>query len=92
MANYNTFIVVDCNSRKSILTTSSARKSIELLGSGFRIDVWNNNSKICTVYEKTKELMKPFVQAEKDYIRKKQERAEARNKAKKRVRELNGKI
>ena len=26
MANYNTFIVVDCNRRKSILTTSSERK------------------------------------------------------------------
>ena len=39
MANYNTFIVVNCNSRKSILTTSSARKSNKLLAKGFRVDV-----------------------------------------------------
>jgi hypothetical protein len=83
MANYNTFIVVDCNSRKSILTTSSARKSNKLLAKGLRIDVWNNNTKVCTIYEYTRELMKPYIQAEKEYIRQKQSRAEARNKARK---------
>lgn len=91
MANYNTFIVVDCNSRKSILTTSSARKSNALLQTGFRIDVWNNNEKICTIYEKTRELMKPYIQSEKEYIRQKQARAEERNRARKRKREMNGK-
>lgn len=90
MANYNTFIVVDCNSRKSILTTSSARKSNKLLAKGFRIDVWNDNTKICTVYEKTRHLMKPYIQAEKEYIGRKQLRAEARNKTKKRKSELSG--
>ena len=90
MANYNTFIVVNCNSRKSILTTSSARKSNKLLAKGFRVDVWNDNTKVCTIYEKTRELMKPYIQTEKEYIRQKQARAEARNKARKRKRELSG--
>ena len=83
MANYNTFIVVDCNSRKSILTTSSARKSNRLLTKGFRVDVCNDNTKVCTIYEHTRELMKPYIQAENEYIRQKQSRAEARNKARK---------
>lgn len=91
MANYNTFIVVDCNSRKSILTTSSARKANGELAKGFRVDVWNNNEKVLTVYQKTRELMKPYIEAEREYIRQKQARAEARNKARKRKRELNGK-
>lgn len=84
MANYNTFIVVDCNSRKSILTTSSARKATKLLQTGVRIDIWNNNAKTCTVYETTKGLMKPYIESEKEYIRQKQARAEERNKLRKR--------
>lgn len=84
MANYNTFIVVDCNSRKSILTTSSARKANKLLQTGFRIEVWNNNAKVETIYEsdKRKEAnpMAPYIALEKEYIREKQARAEERNK------------
>lgn len=90
MANYNTFIVVDCNSRKSILTTSSARKSNKLLNKGIRIEVWNSNEKVCTIYDSNRELMKPYVEAEKEYIRQKQSRAEARNNSRKRKRELCG--
>lgn len=82
MANYNTFIVVDCKSRKSILTTSSARKAARQLQSGFRIDVWNDNQKIETVYAKDHTPMKPYIKAEKEYIRQKQARAEERNKRK----------
>ena len=84
MANYNTFMVVDCNSRKSILTTSSARKATKLLNAGYRIDVWNNNEKVVSVYETTKDLMKPYIQIEKEYIKRKQARAEERNKLRKR--------
>jgi REP element-mobilizing transposase RayT len=83
MANYNTFIVVDCKSRKSILTTSSARKAYKLLSTGCRIDIWNNNNKVETVYERDKKNGNPlrvYIDLEKDYIRKKQARAEARNK------------
>jgi hypothetical protein len=86
MANYNTFVVVDCKSRKSILTTSSARKSAKLLQIGFRIDVWNNNKKVDTVYAKDRQLMKPYIELERDYIRQKQARAEERNKRRKRCR------
>lgn len=85
MANYNTFIVVDCNSRKSILTTSSARKAKAELKVGIRIDVWNNNEKMETIYSKHPEKMKPYVIAEKEYIRKKQSQAEARNRRKKQL-------
>ena len=80
MANYNTFVVVDCNSRKSVLTTSSARKSSKMLQTGFRIDVWNDNEKVLTVYAKDTAPMKPYIDAEREYIRQKQARAEARNK------------
>lgn len=86
MADYNTFVVVDCNSRKSILTTSSARKANKLLTTGFRIDIWNNNEKVCTVYEKSRNLIKPYITLEKNYIREKQAKAERRNR-RKRVRE-----
>ena len=86
MANYNTFIVVDCKSKKSILTTSSARKSAKLLQTGTRIDVWNNNEKVETIYAKDRSPMKVYIEAEREYIRKKQERAEARNKRRKQCR------
>lgn len=82
MANYNTFIVVDCKSRKSILTTSSARKSNRLLRSGFRVDIWNNNEKVETVYAKDRTPMKQYIEAEREYIKQKQSRAEERNKRK----------
>lgn len=82
MANYNTFIVVDCTSRKNILTTSSARKASRLLQKGFRIDVWSRNEKVETIYADDRRPMKPYIEAEKEYIRKKQERAEERNKGK----------
>ena len=80
MAKYNTFVVVDCKSGKSILTTSSARKSAKLLQTGLRIDVWNDNKKVLTVYAKDRTPMKVYIDAEREYIRQKQERAEARNK------------
>ena len=87
MANYNTFIVVDCNSRKSVLTTSSARKANGLLKTGYRVDVWNNNIKIETLYGKDKRKnynpLAPYIKLEKEYIRDKQARAEERNRRKK---------
>lgn len=84
MASYNTFVVVDCKSRKAILTTSSARKSSKLLQTGIRIEVWNGNVKIQTIYEADRKKgrgnpMIPYINAEKEYIRKKQELATLRN-------------
>lgn len=94
MANYNTFIVVDCKSRKSILTTSSARKACKLLETGKRIDVWNDNKKVETIYvndsEGKQNPMKSYIELEREYIRQKQKRAEERNKKRKLRRKLAG--
>lgn len=91
MANYNTFVVIDCKTRKSILTTSSARKSSKLLQTGIRIEVWNGNTKVETIYEADRKRergnpMKPYIDAEREYIRQKQARAEERNKRRKQCR------
>lgn len=91
MANYNTFVVVDCKSRKSILTTSSARKSSRLLQKGIRIEVWNGNVKVETIYDADRKKekgnpMSPYIEKEREYIRQKQARAEMRNKRRKQCR------
>lgn len=83
MANYNTFLVVDCETRKPILTTSSARKANSMLTTGVRVEVWNGNKKVETIYESDKRREKkplgPYIEAERDYIRQKQENATLRN-------------
>ena len=83
MANYNTFVVVCCSTRKIIITTSSARKASKELQKGVRIEVWNNNALIERIYERDKRReanpMKPYVDMEREYIRKKQERATKKN-------------
>lgn len=83
MANYNTFIVIDCKKRRPILTTSSARKANKELKAGIRIEVWNDNKKIEVIYESDKRREKyplgPYIEQEKAYIRKKQELATLRN-------------
>lgn len=87
MANYNTFLVVDCNTRRPILTTSSARKASKELKTGVRIEVWNNNELVTKIYDSDKNKgtnpLSPYIQAEREYIRKKQAAAERRNKARK---------
>lgn len=80
MADYNTFIVVDCNTRKPILTTSSARKASRLLTAGIRIEVWNNNEIVQKIYAQDSSPLSVYINAERDYIRKKQAKAEARNR------------
>ena len=82
MADYNTFIVVDCNTRKPVMTTSSARKASKLLLTGMRIEVWNNNEIVQKIYAQDRSPLSEYVNIEKEYIRKKQARAEARNKRK----------
>lgn len=87
MANYNTFVVIDCNSRKTILTTSSARKADRELRKGTRIEVWNGNELIICIYDadrkKTVYPFMPYIKAEKEYIRIKQAKAEKRNRMRK---------
>ena len=83
MANYNTFVVVSCLTRKTIITTSSARKAYKELQTGVRIEVWNDNVLVERIYERDKRRegnpMKPYIDMEREYIRKKQERATQRN-------------
>ena len=87
MANYNTFLVVDCKTRKPILTTSSARKASKELKTGVRIEVWNNNNLVERIYEADKKNesnpLAPYIQAEREYIGRKQAAAEQRNKRRK---------
>ena len=84
MANYNTFVVINCLTRKPIITTSSARKAYAELRTGIRIEVWNNNDLVERIYESDKKRegnpMKPYVDMEREYIRKKQEMATLRNR------------
>ena len=72
MAVYNTFVVVDCKKRKPILVTSSARKASTLLKSGIRIEVWNENKKVETLYECLKKRegnpMIPYITLEREYM------------------------
>ena len=79
MADYNTFVLYDCKSRKPIITTSSARKVAKQLDVGCRIEVWNNNKLVSKIYKSNETDLRPYIKAEKEYIRKKQERATLRN-------------
>lgn len=73
MANYNTFALVESKHGRILLVTSSARKASRQLCVGRRIEVWNDNEKVASATHKTREVMKPFIQREKEYIRVKQE-------------------
>lgn len=76
----NVFVVVDCKKRKPVLATPSARKAMSTLKVGVRIEVWVDNIHIETIYSKQPEKFKPFVLQEKQYIGRKQKRAEERNR------------
>lgn len=87
MANYNTFLVVDCKARKPILTTSSARKAQKELRTGVRIEVWNNNVLVERIYEadmrREQNPLAKYIQAEREYIGRKQAKATERNRRRK---------
>lgn len=88
MANYNTFLVVDCYTRKSVLVTSSARKAKEHLVKGVRVEVWNNNQMVETIYSPgkkncNKNPLGNYIEAEKEYIVRRQGKAERRNRLRK---------
>lgn len=79
MAAYNTFVVQETKGGKPLLVTSSARKARQLLvGSGWRVEVWSDNQKVEIVHFKTRSQLEPYIEAEKDYIRQKQEKATKR--------------
>lgn len=79
MANYNTYLVMDCKNRTPVLVTSSARKASAELCKGRRVDVWNENEKKYVIYFKNADRMRPLIRVEKDYIRRKQDAATQRN-------------
>ena len=81
MANYNTFIAQQTKGGKTMLVTSSARKVKALLTPGIRIEVWSENQKAETIYTKTQALLDKYVEAERQYIREKQAKAEKKNQA-----------
>ena len=80
MANYNTFNLIDTKSRKTLLTTSSARKCKKEFVPGYRIDVWNGNELVDVIYAKNIDDINKYVRLEKEHIALKQKRAEERNK------------
>ena len=81
MAKYNTFVVQETKGGKAVLVTSSARKAKRLLTQGLRVEIWSENQRVETVYTRTAREMNKYIQAERQHIRAKQARAEARNKA-----------
>lgn len=83
MANYNTFNLVDTKTKKTILTTSSARKCKKEMKKGHRIDVWNGNEKVDVIYNRNIDAINAYVRLEKEYIARKQKKAEERNKKRK---------
>ena len=84
MSSPNTFVVVDCKSRKVIFVTASARKAGAILQKGFRVEVWNNGTKLETLYSHSQEegrhSISSYIQMEREYIGRKQARAEQRNR------------
>lgn len=86
MANYNTFVVYDCKARKNVLVTSSARKASKLLAKGYKVEVWNGNRKLETLYEHHKKRennpLGPYISLEKEFIADKQNKATLRKKRK----------
>lgn len=79
MANYNTFQLIDTKSRKTLITTSSARKCKREFVKGYRVDVWNGNELIESIYAKNIDDINKYVRMEKEYIAQKQAQATLRN-------------
>lgn len=73
-------MVMDCKKRTPILVTSSARKSTAELQTGRRIEVWNANKLVERIYAREKRMMHPYISAEKEHHRKKQQIAEFQNR------------
>ena len=79
MAKYSTFLAIS-TAGKPLLVTSSARKAQRMLRPGVRVEVWTENEKALTVYHKTRQLLTAYIEAERGYIRAKQQAAEERNR------------
>lgn len=84
MAKYNTFVVCDCRRRKNLLVTSSARKAKGELHTGVKVEVWNENTHIETVYSRKIKDLDKYIALEKQYIAKKQANTQRRNEQRRR--------
>ena len=80
MAKYNIFIAQETKGGKPLLVTSSARKAKQMLRSGTRVEVWNDNQRVETIHVRTIKKFDTYTAAEREYIRAKQAAAEQRNK------------
>lgn len=76
----NAFVVIDCKQRKTILATLSAQKAKCVLRKGLKVEIWVDNIHFDTVYSNQVDKLKPFTLQEKQWMSKKQKRAEERNK------------
>lgn len=85
MAKYNTFVVQETKGGRTVLVTSSARKVKRLLTPGLRAEVWSDNMLTETIYTRTRAKLDPYITAERDYIRTKQEAATRRNQRRERM-------
>lgn len=85
MAKYNTFVVQETKGGRTVLVTSSARKANILPHPGIRVEVWSDNSLTETIYTRTRAKLDPYIAAERDYIRAKQEAATRRNQRRERM-------
>lgn len=79
----NVFVVYDCKMRKNIAITQSARKARDRLYVGAKIEVWNDNKLIETIYVKNIRKIDKYIGLQKQYIGIKQAKAEERNKRRK---------
>lgn len=77
------FVIINCKQRKVVGVINSARKAKGFIGKGVKIEVWENNICIETIYAKQCKKFDRFISQEKAYIGWKQKQAEKRNKRRK---------
>ncbi len=83
MAKYNTFALIDTKTKKVLMITSSARKSKRAFVKGYRIEVWSANALSEVIYNKNLADIDKYINTEKEYIARKQKKAEEINKRRK---------
>ena len=92
MAKYNTFALIDTKTKKVLMITSSARKSKRAFEKGCRIEVWSENALSEVVYNKNLADIDKYISIEKEFIARKQRKAEERNKRRRKKFEAHNKI
>lgn len=75
-----TFVLVESRNRNILLVTRSAGKARAMLKKGIRCEVWEKDHLFEKVYWRSRVLLLPYIEAEKDYHRQKQMRREDRNR------------